>query len=136
MTKPYVLDANALIALIQAGPGFEKVRHILEEALEHRNRIYMSVLNWGEVFYSLWERRGEERAREVLANLSRLPIEVVALNLDQIMKAAEIKAVHKVPYADSVAAALAVDKKATLVTSDRDFERLGRHFPILWFARH
>jgi predicted nucleic acid-binding protein len=36
------------------------------------------------------------------------------------------------PYADSFAAALAVRERATLVTSDPDFERLGKQVPILW----
>jgi predicted nucleic acid-binding protein len=51
------------------------------------------------------------------------------------MWAAEIKAVHKIPYADCVAAALTVLQRATLVTSDRDFEKLGRQFPVLWITR-
>ncbi len=46
--------------------------------------------------------------------------------------AAEIKAKYKLYYADSFAAALAVENKATLVTSDSDFRRLGHSFPTLW----
>jgi hypothetical protein len=26
-------------------------------------------------------------------------------------------------------------QQAVLVTADRDFEKLGRHFPILWISR-
>jgi len=36
---------------------------------------------------------------------------------------------------DSIAAALALLRQATLVTSDRDFEKLGRRVPVLWLAR-
>jgi len=42
---------------------------------------------------------------------------------------------HKIPYVDCLAAALAALNQATLVTSDRDFEKLGRHFLLLWIAR-
>jgi predicted nucleic acid-binding protein len=35
-------------------------------------------------------------------------------------------------YADSFAAALAIEHKATLVTSDSDFKKLGHGFPVLW----
>jgi predicted nucleic acid-binding protein len=42
---------------------------------------------------------------------------------------------QKVLYVDCVATALAVLQRATLVTSDRDFEKLGRHFPVLWITR-
>jgi predicted nucleic acid-binding protein len=35
-------------------------------------------------------------------------------------------------YADSFAAALAIEHKATLVTSDSDFRKLGHGFPVVW----
>jgi len=35
-------------------------------------------------------------------------------------------------YADAFAAALAIEHKATLVTSDSDFRKLGHAFPVLW----
>ncbi|PYY15590.1 MAG: hypothetical protein DMG60_17260 [Acidobacteria bacterium] len=35
-------------------------------------------------------------------------------------------------YADSFAAALAMEHKATLVTSDSDFRKLGHSSPVLW----
>ena len=57
------------------------------------------------------------------------------IDLLQALKAGEIKALHNIPYVDCVAAALATLNKATLVTSDRDFEKLGRHAKILWIPR-
>jgi predicted nucleic acid-binding protein len=135
VTGTYVLDANAVLDLIEAGPGARKVERLLQSALQQRSSVLISVLNWGEVFYLLWQRRGEETARRTIANLSRLPLRIIPVDLSQALKAGEIKAVHKIPYVDCVAAALAVLQEATLVTSDRDFEKLGRQFPILWIAR-
>ena len=97
--------------------------------------MLMSVVNWGEVFYHSWQERGEESARRTLADLSRLPVELVAVDLPQALKAGEIKARHKIPYVDCIAAALAILRQAVLVTADRDFEKLGRQFPILWISR-
>ncbi len=131
----YVLDANALLDFLDVGPGAQRVRTILHEAHEHRARVFISVLNYGEVYYVIWQKRGEEKARQTMASLLRLPIEVVDVDITQAMRAGEIKAVHKIPYVDCVAAALASLQQATLVTSDHDFEKLGRHFPILWIAR-
>ncbi len=133
--KKYVLDANALFALVEAGPGVHKVEHLFQTAIQQHSSILISVLNWGEVFYLLWQKRGEETARRTTADLSRLPLEIVPLDLAQAMKAGELKAVHKIPYVDCIAAALATLQQATLVTADRDFEKLGRHFPVLWIAR-
>jgi predicted nucleic acid-binding protein len=135
MTKAYVLDANALLDLVEAGPGFGKVEQLLQAALRNQVLVMTSVLNWGEVFFLLWQRRGEQKARETIANLSRLPIQIVVVDFFQALQAGELKALHKIPYVDCVAAALAILHQAVLVTSDRDFEKLGRHFPILWIAR-
>jgi predicted nucleic acid-binding protein len=135
VTGTYVLDANAVLDLIEAGPGSRKVERLLQSALQRQSSLLISVLNWGEVFYLLWQRRGEETARRTLASLSRLPLRIVPVDLSQALKAGEMKAVHKIPYVDCVAAALAVLQQATLVTSDRDFEKLGRQFPVLWIAR-
>jgi predicted nucleic acid-binding protein len=68
-------------------------------------------------------------------DLSLLPIRVVPVDLPQVLKAGELTALHKVPYVDCPVAALASIHQATLVTSDRDFEKLGRQFPILWISR-
>jgi predicted nucleic acid-binding protein len=135
VTKTYVLDANAVLDLIEAGPGFGKVEQLLQSALQNQVSILISVLNWGEVFYLLWQRRGEEKARQTIAKLLRLPLQIVAVDFLQAMQAGELKAVHKIPYVDCVTAALAVLNQAVLVTSDRDFEKLGRHFPVLWIGR-
>lgn len=133
--RTFVLDANAVVDYIQNGPGAAKIESLLVDAFRLQRPLLVSVLNWGEVFYLLWQRVGEEKARQVLANLSQLPIRIVPVDLPQALKAGELKALHKIPYVDCLAAALAILNQATLVTSDRDFEKLGRHFPVLWITR-
>lgn len=135
MTRLYVLDANAVLALTEDANGAERVQQLLTAALRDNKRLLISVISWGEVFYVSWERRGEEAARRTMASFSRLPVEIVPADTELISKAAEIKSVHKIPYADSIAAALAELRGATLVTSDRDFERLGRRIQVLWLGR-
>jgi len=135
MTKIYVLDANAVLDFSEAGPGALKVERLLQEALHGQSLLLISVANWGEVFYLLWQRRGEQQAIQTIARLSHLPLEIIPVDLPQALKAGEIKARHKIPYVDCIAAALAILQRAILVTADRDFEKLGRHFPILWISR-
>ncbi len=84
MTRTYVLDANAVLTLIAAGPGFAKVEYLFQAALEQGKPVLMSVLNWGEVFYSLWQQQGDEVAKRTIANLSRLPLELVPVDLSQV----------------------------------------------------
>src|SRR5579863_3262983 len=135
MSKTYVLDASAVLDLLDNGPGAGRVERLLKEADRSGNPLLASVANWGEVFYHSWQRHGEQSARETMADLSRLPIRVVPVDLPQALKAGELRALHGIPYVDCMAASLAALNGATLVTADRDFEKLGRHFPILWLAR-
>jgi predicted nucleic acid-binding protein len=134
MNQTFVLDANALLNLLMNAPGARRVEQLILEAHRLNTPLLVSVANWGEVFYLSWQRHGEQVARETMANLSRLPIEIVPLDLSQAIKAGELKARHHIPYVDCLAAALAALQLGTLVTSDRDFKKLGRHFPILWIA--
>lgn len=133
--KDFVLDASAAIDYVQSGPGAGKMEQLLADAIRQQLRLCISVLHLAEVYYLTWQRTGEEKARQTVATFSRLPVQIIQVDLPQALKAGELKAVHRIPYVDCVAAALALQQRATLVTGDRDFERLGRHFPILWLSR-
>jgi uncharacterized protein len=134
--RNYVLDASAVLDLLENGPGAERVEQILAEADKQENAVSMSVLNWGEVFYNVWQHHGEEAARSAIAELSRLPIEVVPVDQEQALKAGEIKALHKLSFVDCVAGSLAELRNSTLVTADRDFQKVGRRIRVLWLVRH
>ena len=131
----FVLDAGALIEFVDGAAGAKRVREILGDTFHERAIAIMSVVHWGEVMYCIWERHGEEHARSTMANLSRLPIELVPVDLALVYKASELKVLHKIPFVDCMAAALAEIRDAFLVTSDRHFERLGRRVKMLWLPR-
>jgi predicted nucleic acid-binding protein len=130
--KRYVLDANALVGYLGQRPGSARVIALITQAAHSGQRLLVSVVNWGEVIYNVWTLRGETFARDTAVNLSRLPLDVVPVSQEDAFEAARLKAVHKLPYADSFAAALAFRERATLVTSDPHFERLGKQLPVLW----
>jgi predicted nucleic acid-binding protein len=134
VNRLYVLDANALLDFVEDGPGAERMERLFQDA-RNGPPLLMSVVNWGEVFYHSWQQRGEEFARKTISDLSSFPIELVAIDASQSIQAGEIKVRHKVPYVDCLAAALAISRQAVLVTSDRDFEKLGRRIQILWLPR-
>jgi uncharacterized protein len=134
MNEIYVLDASALLSFLTKGSGAERVRRLLKET-RPATPLLVSAINWGELFYISWQRHGEQSARKTLADFLQLPIRVLPVDVPLVLQAAELKAAHQIPYADCFAAALAVTNQATLVTSDRHFEKLGRHFPVLWISR-
>jgi predicted nucleic acid-binding protein len=92
----------------------------------------MSVVNWGEVYYSVWRARGEKAAAAKLQEIAQLPIQVFGVDMELAKLAASLKAEHNPPYADCFAAALAQVRKAALVTSDKDFECADSAVKILW----
>jgi predicted nucleic acid-binding protein len=92
----------------------------------------MSVVNWGEVYCSVWRARGEKAAAAKLQEIAQLPIEIVGVDLELGKLAARLKAEHNLPYADCFAAGVAQARKATLVTSGKDFDRVETTLKILW----
>lgn len=124
-----------MIVLLENRPGEGRIERLIKEADRLNIPLLASVVNWGEVFYLSWQRGGEETARKALNYLALLPIKILPVDSAQALKAAELRALHHIPYVDCLAAALSSIQQATLVTSDGDFEKLGRHFPILWIER-
>jgi predicted nucleic acid-binding protein len=130
--KTYVLDASALMTFFEDRAGADQVEELLAKAAEAKRPLLMSVVNWGEVYYSVWRARGEKAAEAKLNEIAQLPVEVVGVDTELGKVAATLKAQHNLPYADCFAAALAQARKATLVTSDKDFERARSALKILW----
>ena len=129
--KRIVLDASALMTFFDGRPGAAKVEELITNAAEGKCKLLMSVVNWGEVYYSVWRAKGPGMARKIATDIAQLPIELVDAGYELTKLAAELHADHKLPYADCFAAALATDRKASLATSDADFAKLERHLTLL-----
>ena len=129
--KTYVLDSSALMTFFENRPGAGKVEELLAGAADAQRPLAMSVINWGEVCYSIWRAHGEKAATAKLQEIAQLPIQVFDVDRELAKLAASLKAQNPLPYADCFAAALAQARKAILVTSDKDFERAGTALKIL-----
>jgi predicted nucleic acid-binding protein len=64
--------------------------------------------------------------------MAQLPIRLVPADAELARHAAEFKANFNLPYVDTFAAALALQRKASLVTSDKDFARVEKKVDLLW----
>jgi predicted nucleic acid-binding protein len=136
-TRRFVLDANALISLLEDRPGAAtRVESLIAEASRHETPVLMSAVNWGEVFYVAWKLHGETHAQETEAKLQQLPILVIAADRDRATRAAAIKQRHSLGYADAFAAELAIDRGASLVTSDPEFSKLGKKLSVYSLPQH
>jgi predicted nucleic acid-binding protein len=130
--RSYVFDASALFAFLENGPGAGAVADLLKEAMRGRAEISMSAVNYGEVYGRILRDHGRERGQAAASAVHPLPTRFADATPQRAFHAAEVKAKYKLYYVDSFAAALAIECKASLVTGDADFRRLGHNFPTVW----
>lgn len=127
-----VLDSYSLIAYIEGEAGKDTMIEIFRSARDSGKPLYLSVVNWGEVYYITFREAGRERAEKVAHLISTLPIQIVDADLELAKQAALFKGTKKMSYADSFAAALAKERKAELVTGDKEFKQVEGEVKILW----
>lgn len=127
----FVLDSSAIITIFENRPGADKIAVLLQQACDGKCQLLMSVVNWGEAYYSFWRTSGPGAARHVIDEITHLPLKIIDVGLEQTRRAAELKATHKLPYADCFAASLALLHHATLVTADSDFSLLKKKISLL-----
>jgi len=135
--RRYVLDASALIGFFEDRAGTAgKIEHLVDEALRQDLPLLMSAVNWGEVFYTEWRYRGEAKARQAEASLLEMPIAVIAADQDRATRAGALKQKHGLGYADAFAAELAIERSASLVTADPEFQKVGKALSIYSLPRY
>ena len=131
-TGLYVLDSFAFLAFFQAEAGAVRVRQLLNETLRGAAQIAINTVNLGEVIYRTERGFGRDRAQEVLARIDEYQPRVVNVDHPLALAAAHLKARHKMAYADCLAAALAQQLNAPVVTGDADFRKVEHLVTIEW----
>jgi predicted nucleic acid-binding protein len=122
--KRHVLDANALYRFLRDEPGADLVEHVLNEALRKSQPVVMSVINWGEVYYTVARHLGYKKAQVTMLAAEAQSIVLVDVDREQAEAAGRIRAGYGLPYADCFAAVLA-GKDGVIVTADvKDFKKV------------
>ena len=130
--KRYVLDSYAMIAYFEDEPGADRVAQILRQLIQGKAKGYMSVVNWGEVYYNTMREEGVAEAEKVILQLDKFPIQIIAVNRDFAYEAAKLKGKYRIAYADCFAVTLSVKLNASLVTGDSEFKKLKERISIQW----
>lgn len=122
----HVLDANALYRFLTGGPGADTVSRLFKEARDAEQPLRMSVINWGEVYYTIAKAEGFAETTAIMNRVKLLPLVIQEAGEQVTTKAAQLKAGHGLPYADCFAAAV-TGKDDVLVTSDaKDFRKIPK----------
>lgn len=122
--KRIVFDSFAFIALFRDEPGRDFVKDLLVKMSNDEIEGYITTINIGEIYYMICRKSNAKAADMAMAALKQFPLHIVDADLKLTMEAAAIKANHSLSYADAFAAALTINKKATLITGDREFDNL------------
>jgi predicted nucleic acid-binding protein len=127
---PLVLDSWALIAWLQDKPAAGRVQAFLDAASAASNplALYVSAINAGEVYYQLVRAQRRPQAEQFWRSLNsrEMPLTLVPATTPRVKRAAGIKALYPLAYADAFAVALAVEKHAPLATGDPEIRRPER----------
>jgi uncharacterized protein len=124
------------MVLFNDEPGAEEMEKILLKAESGTPKLLMSVVNWGEIYYSIYRGASPEMADSKAHEIAGMQMELVpvdARDLELVRQAAVFKATKKMSYADCFAAALAKTRNAELVTGDPEFRVIeGQLNKIRW----
>lgn len=134
MSQIYVLDAFALLAYLRGELGAERVRDLLLRARSGEARLYLCLVNYGEVLYISERQGGRPAAEEAIRIVDHLPLEIVPADRDLTFAAAHLKARYPISWADAFAAALAQKLSATLVTGDPEFRKVEAVVEVEWLT--
>jgi ribonuclease VapC len=127
-----VLDSYALMAFFEDEPGADFVRGLILKAEEGSMNLLMSVVNLGEVWYSIARTNSAKVADQYVQEIMGMAIEIVEADWQLTHQAAAFKVNGNISYADCFAAALAKTRKAELITGDPEFKGFQDDIKIEW----
>lgn len=129
--KQYVLDADCVLAFLEDKPGAVTVEGLLWMATQAQQFLHMSVISWSFLLCGIWQSKGEQAARDAARQLEQLPIDLIEVDAIAADSAASICATHDVPFPECFALALAQQRRATLVTTNKALSKLHGQLKIL-----
>lgn len=132
-----VLDAWAIMAWLKGqSPASERVRLLLDATDRGDQKLFMNIVNLGEIFYLSSRAKNVTYGERVLISL-QARIAIVSASDELVMRAARLKAAHTISYADAFAAATAIVHQLPLVTGDPELRTMAEREKTLklhWIA--
>ena len=133
MIKKFLLDACAVLSFLLDEKEAEKMQDIFTRSVNDENRLYMNLVNYGEICIVLNRYYSKNKAEEI-QNLIKNTFKIEFLNLDLklVEKAGAIKSNGGLAYPDAIALATSKIYNLTLLTKDQEFQKFTSDFDILF----
>jgi len=113
-------------------PGADLIRSLILKAEGREVSLLMSVVNLGEIWYSIARNTSPGTADQYVNEIQGMSIEIIDVDWQLSRQAAAFKAKGNIAYGDCFAAALAKNRKAELITGDKEFKQLEGEINIYW----
>jgi ribonuclease VapC len=116
----FILDTSAIFTLIEDEDGADRVEQVLK-----KNKVTVPWVVLMEVVYISRQEKGEEVAMHRYAAIKQTGVTIV-WDADEpiLLTAARLKANHRLSFADSIIAAIAIQQDAILLHKDPEYETL------------
>ena len=133
----YLLDACAVLALLNDEEGADIVSGLLDRAEHGEITLSISAANLIEVYYDRIRVAGSDLADTIIREIyNNFPLSVIeTLNPAIVREAARLKAAGKLSFADTILVATARCTGTTIVTCDHvELEPIEQqeHITFLW----
>jgi len=136
LKKVFILDASALISLLESENGADVVLDIFEKAENGEVSIIMNKINLFEVYYGLYREKGKECAVNTVNNVRNSAVKIGNFTDDIFKEAGRLKATYKISLADSIVLAQALITGGELLTADHHefdiIEQSGENIKFHW----
>ena len=129
-----ILDSFALLAFLQDEPGAQVVEDFILQAQDGKNQLVMSVVNLGEIWYSIARKSSSETADHYIEQIQGMPIEIINADWQLTRLAATHKAKGNISYADCYVVALAELCHGQVITGDREFRSVENEIEVIWLS--
>lgn len=118
MSKNFILDACALIALVKNEKGANIVADIYKYENSGSVKLYINRINLLEVYYGFYRDKGKEYALNIMKQVEASAVLIAEFDRDILLEAGRLKATYKFSLADSIVIAQTIVLKGSVLTSD------------------
>ncbi|MCE5301382.1 MAG: type II toxin-antitoxin system VapC family toxin [Spirochaetia bacterium] len=127
-----VVDTYAMIAFFYDEDGAKTVEDALCAAKKRGGRVLICAVNYGEVFYAVMKKSGNDAALKVRDMMDGMPLTIIPADRELSLLAGSIKAKKKMSYADCFCAALAMVHEVAVLTGDKEFREVEGEIAVKW----
>jgi len=118
MSKVFVLDACALIALLKNEAGADVVAAAYKQSENGEGKTIIIRINLLEIYYGFYHNDGKEYADRIMDGIEKSIIEIAEFDKEIFPIAGRLKASYRISLADAIALAQAMTTGGELLTSD------------------